>query len=471
MTLLARAPFLAILAALVTAMGCGEKAEPLLPPTLAVLVSAGVLLCTFQGEVRGQWPLFLFVLFLTFSVSLRVVCVLHRPPSVPLHLQTEGIITGVRPWGRMYAAVLETPEGRFLLRLPFATVTEGTRLSVEGVPRPLRGANGKGFDEERFWRGYGVLAGFSASRLEPDPEQPWSFHRLRHELSRLLSIHTPALTGAYLRAAWTGHRDASLNEAHRTWGTSHLLAVSGFHVGIVVLSASFLLRRGRLRFLVLSLLLWGYVLLTGAAPSALRAGIMIQAALAAELLGRPQSSVNSVAIAAVGLLLHSPYLFWNVGWRLSVLAALLIAALHEGGRLKGVRFWMLLSPMIWIVSFPQSAQTFGDVPLVGALLNLFAPLFFSFALSLASAAVLLHLMGVPLTSWILEAIEGAFSLWEFLANGLALLIPWSVSWGFLLAWCGAGLLFLVLCRAMRLSWLRTGLVTLVGSLSSFLIFL
>ena len=75
------------------------------------------------------------------------------------------------------------------------------------------------------------------------------------------------------------------------------------------------------------------------------------------LLGRPRSSVNSVAVAAVSLLLFSPHLFWNVGWRLSVLAALLIAAVLEEGSLRGTAFWIVLSPSIWLISFPQTSYT------------------------------------------------------------------------------------------------------------------
>ena len=471
MTVLERAPFLAVLAALVAAIGVADRTDPFLLPILALFVSAGALLCSFLKTIRGQWPLFFFVLLLTLLGSLRIAYVLSRPPLPPLRVRTEGIVTEVRPWGRMYVAVFEAPEGSFLLRLPFATVTEGMRLSVEGLSRPLRSASRKGFDEERFWKGYGVLAWLSPSRIESTPEQPWNLHRFRYEVSRLLSIHMPRLTGAYLRAAWIGHRDASLDEAHRAWGTRHLLAVSGFHVGIVVLSASLLLRRGRSRILLLSLILWGYVLLTGGAPSALRAGVMVQAALLAELLGRPRSSVNSVAVAAVGLLLYSPYLFWNIGWRLSVLAALLIAALYEEGSLKGAAFWLVLSPAVWLVSFPQSAHTFGAVPLVGAPLNLFAPPFFSFALAFASAAALLHMAGAPLSLWLLDAAEGAFFLWECLANGFLYLIPWSVSWGSFLSWCGSGLLFLWLCRAMRLPWGRAVPIALTGSVAAFLIFI
>ena len=471
MTILVRAPFLAILAGLIAAMGLEEEAGPVLLPVLALLTAAGVLLCSFRREERGQWPLFALVLLLTLLASIRIVCVLYRPLPDLVSVRTEGTVTSVRPWGRTYVAVFDTPQGRFLLRLPFATVTEGMRLTAEGISRPLRRKVGTGFDEERFWRGYGVTAWLAASRLEPTPEQPWNPHRLRYEVSRLLTIHTPALTGAYLRAAWTGYRDASLNEAHRAWGTSHLLAVSGFHVGIVVFSASLFLRRGHLRIPLLSLLLWTYILLTGAAPSALRAGAMIQAALLAELLGRPRSPVNSVAVAAVSLLLFSPHLFWNVGWRLSVLAALLIAAFLEEGSLRGMTFWIVLSPSIWLISFPQTSYTFGSVPLAGLILNLLAPGFFSLAFSLTSAVALLHLAGLPLTPWLLDAAEGAFSLWALLANGLVSLVPWTVSWGPFLSWCGAGLLFLWICRAMRLSWARTALIASVGSAAAFLIFL
>ena len=200
-------------------------------------------------------------------------------------------------------------------------------------------------------------------------------------------------------------------------------------MGIVVFSAFLLLRRSPLRIPLLCLLLWTYILLTGAAPSALRAGAMIQTALLAELLGRPRSSVNSVAVAAVSLLLFSPHLFWNVGWRLFVLAALLIVAVLEEGSLRGTAFWIALSPSIWLISFPQTSYTFGSVPLAGLILNLFAPAFFSFAFSLTSAAALLHLAGLPLTSWLLDAAEGAFSLWGLLANGLVFLVPWTISWG------------------------------------------
>ena len=115
MTILKRVPFLAILAALIAAMGLEEEAGPVLLPILASFTAAGVLLCSFRKEERGQWPLFVLVLLLTLLASVRIVCVLYRPLPTSMIVRTEGIVTSVRPWGRTYTAVLDTPQGRFLL--------------------------------------------------------------------------------------------------------------------------------------------------------------------------------------------------------------------------------------------------------------------------------------------------------------------------------------------------------------------
>ena len=472
MAILLRAPLLAVLGALVTAAALfsatGAAGLILLSPLLAV----GLALCTYERKIASQWPVLLVLAGLTFFCALRMYLVFTCPLLPSRSVKTVGTVSLVRPWGRGFAAVIDTAEGSFLLRLHFAELTEGDQVKVEGVTRRLKSVGGRdGFDEERYWRARGVVARLSPSRLEPLPAQGWNLHRLRHRLSRALIIHMPPLTGAYLRAAWLGQRDEALGRQHRAWGTSHLLAVSGFHVGIVVLCAALLLPERRGNVLVLSAILWGYVLLTGAAPSALRAALMLQAAFFARVLGRPLNPVNSVSLAAVLLLVHSPFLFWDVGWRLSVLAAMTIAAMAGGGRFAKVRTWLLLSPLIALVTFPQTAYTFKGVPLAGVLLNFVAPTFFSAGFVLASAGAALRLLGLPLASWLLMASEGAFLLWGAGANGLAGLVPAFVPWGPLIAWLGAGALLLLLCRFMRLTALRTALLTTGGTIVSFLIFL
>ena len=468
MMILVHAPMLSVLGALVVSLALFDRTGSLWCLFLAPVFVLGFSFLSYKEETRGQWPVLAVVLLTVLLCTLRIICVLDHPVEPPKSVQVEGTVSLVRPWGeRNTVAVLDTPEGGFLLKLSFATLTEGMCLKVEGITRPLKQAGREGgFDEERYWRARGVVSGLSTSKKEHLPPM-WSLPRFRYALYRKLVIYMPPLTGAYLRAAWIGQRDEDLYKAHRAWGTSHLLAVSGFHVGLVLLLISFFLDRRHV--LLLSALLWGYILMTGAAPSALRAGLMVQAALLGQLLGRPSSSVNSVCLAAVLLLFHSPFLFWDVGWRLSVLAALTLTMMYSiEGRKAWV--WFLVSPAIALITFPQVAYTFKEFPLVGLLLNLFAPFVFSAAITTASLFALLRFLGAPFMPWFLSWVEGGFKLWRWGAEGLRSLLPWTISWAPFIAWIGAGALFLLLCRFLRLPAGRTAALTLAGTLASFWLF-
>jgi competence protein ComEC len=225
---------------------------------------------------------------------------------------------------------------------------------------------------------------------------------------------------------------------------------------------------------VLSLFLWIYIFLTGAPASAVRAGLMIQLSLLGELAGRPGSAINSVSLAAVLLLLRSPFWFWDVGWRLSVLAALMISVILERIDPKGWKMWLGISPLIWLTTFPQASWTFGSVPLVGVLINIVAPSFFAFALSFASVLALLRLTEIPgivfLSNSLLYVLEGTFTLWETLADAAARWIPWQLPWGPFTAYFCAGVFLMLLCRALFVPWRNVAVLTPLGALAAFVLF-
>ena len=273
----------------------------------------------------------------------------------------------------------------------------------------------------------------------------------------------PERVGAYLKAVWLGERDYTLNELHRKWGTVHLLAVSGFHVGIVILCASLIFGNNAV---ILSVILWAYVLLSGAAPSAVRAGLMLQIALLSRGLGRHVNGVNSVSVAGVMILMYSPLMFWDVGFRLSMLAAIVICTLPYK------KFsWLMISPLVSIVTFPQVSYTFGGIVVVGLVLNIIAPVYFTFALTLASGLGVLRLMNIPLMSYAMYAVEGIFLIWEKAADFCAELLPYSLEWQYLIAWVGSGTLIFCLCRYFDFAPLRVLAVMIAGSLLAFMMFM
>jgi len=123
-------------------------------------------------------------------------------------------------------------------------------------------------------------------------------------------------------------------------GTIHFLAISGLHVGILVLSLHYLLRLFRLntRYLamVIILIVFFYAAITGMKPPILRAGIMVTMYYGAFIISRRWDLQNSIAAAVFIILLINPSDLFNVGFQLSVLAVLGI--IYTSSRLENF-FW------------------------------------------------------------------------------------------------------------------------------------
>jgi competence protein ComEC len=472
MLILARAPFLPILTGIVSMLALSGRTVLWALPPIAVLIAFGTAACSFRADRKCQWQAAAFMLVCTLLCALRIAFSLASPVFLRSEpVDTVGIVVESRPWGRLYAVSVKTSEGGFVLKMPFAVLPEGARVRLRGVSAPFKAEESEsGFREDRFWYARGMTARLISAEAEPLPAQGWNIYRWRYDLYRALALRVPSLTGKYLNASWTGKRDKDLDASHRAWGTSHLLAVSGFHVGIVMLCASFFFRRGRPRVFALSAILWFYVFLTGAPASAVRSALMIQIALLGELAGRPGSALNSVSLAAVLLLLWSPFNFWDIGWRLSVLAALVIAAVMERKNPDGWREWLALSPLTWVATFPQVSAVFAPVPLAGIPINLVAIPFFSFALSWASGFAALRFLGVPGMGFMLNLVEGAFVLWGLIADAMARLFPWQMEANPVLAWFCAVAFLVLLCRALLVPWRSTAVLAPLGAWASFFLF-
>ncbi len=139
-------------------------------------------------------------------------------------------------------------------------------------------------------------------------------------------------------------------------GVAHLLAVSGFHVAVVCGFLSFLFsflpksgfcRWGR--YLSTLCLLWCFVVVTGLAPSAVRAGLMLTLYLTGQVLRRRTDGYNTLAAAAFCMLVFNPLYLFDVGFQLSYLAVLAILFLQP--RLQNlivVRNPLVAIPWGWI---------------------------------------------------------------------------------------------------------------------------
>jgi competence protein ComEC len=363
--------------------------------------------------------IFLTGVFIFFSVT--AAARLEKPVSdaVFRRLETAGTVISERAWGSRRALVIKTDEGVFCCKMPATGLfREGDRLALAGRVRFFEPAPDSGkFDEQTYWRARGILGEVQDPKIQKQGRSRWSFPAWRNILKERILLNVPRKTRGYILAAWLGTRDPDLAAEHRKWGTSHILAISGFHVGIVALCLRKIARR---RVLVPSIFMWGYVLLSGGAASALRAALMFQIAFAGDLLGRPVRSLNAVSAAAVAMLFWRPWWFWDLGWRLSVTAALVLGSFAS--RRKTKYFWVAI-PLVWYVTGSFISRSFGSVPVAGMVMNIFVVPLFGLLLPVLSVLVLPMLLEVPgsgLLAWVTEFVLQSF---HGCAKAVSLVIP------------------------------------------------
>jgi len=178
-----------------------------------------------------------------------------------------------------------------------------------------------------------------------------------------------------------GYRD-ELDSETRTYFTSagvmHVLAVSGLHVGMILLFLNFALsflkkfRPGKYiySFLILSGV-WGYAFITGFSPSVQRASFMFTFIIIAKNLHRSLSVYNSIAASAFFLLMFHPGLLFNIGFQLSYIAVISIVffypLLHKlfsskNKLLKWGEDLLCISVAAQIGTFPISIYYFHQFP-------------------------------------------------------------------------------------------------------------
>jgi competence protein ComEC len=172
-------------------------------------------------------------------------------------------------------------------------------------------------------------------------------------------------------------------------GITHVLAISGQHVAILAAMIYFVLRALGVplaaRVPSALALIWLYILVAGAPPSAIRAGVVATFVLGACLLGRQISPLHFMTTMLAAVLAYNPLLVYNAGFQLSVAAVFGILLLRKP--LKSLVEETLLRPFkkpgpisnllavslsAQIATAPIVAAAFEEVSVIGALTNLIA---------------------------------------------------------------------------------------------------
>lgn len=175
--------------------------------------------------------------------------------------------------------------------------------------------------------------------------------------------------------------DATYND-YKNAGAVHILAVSGLHVGIILLLLQFLLRplerlpKGKqLKIIVVILLLWVFAFVAGLSPSIIRAVTMFSFLAYGMNLNRPVNQFNIIALSIFFILLINPMFLFEVGFQMSYAAVIAIVWIYP----KLQRFWYPESWLVrktWQLLSVSVAAQLGVLPLSLFYFHQFPALFF-----------------------------------------------------------------------------------------------
>ena len=325
--------FAVLAEALVLALVLRLRARPVLPAVVMALIALGALRASagMGGEMappiqtyNGQ-----------DSVAVQGVVVSdpdRRSSGWHFRLAVERVLLG-DDWHESQGGLLVTarPPAAMVETGRDPLLRYGDRLVVTGeVEQPEAFQD---FDYRDYLARQGVHSVMLYPRLalagegEGNP-QLGGVYRLRYRLSQSLSQSLSEPQGAMAQAILLGIRSAipsDLVRAFRETGTSHLLAISGLHVGVFLalsLAASRFVfgARGRVYVLAPLAAVWMYAALSGMSPSVQRAAIMGSVYLAGLYLGRQNSGMPALAAAAAVMVGLSPAILTSVSFQLSFTA-------------------------------------------------------------------------------------------------------------------------------------------------------
>ncbi len=227
----------------------------------------------------------------------------------------------------------------------------GDRIMVKSKFHSIKNYGNPGeFNAENYWISKGVryqCFGFVENvKLIEVVETPFLIKVLNNVraysvsvISKFVDEKSRGLAQAILLGD-KSNLDLETKNAFTNAGAIHVLAVSGLHVGIIayLLNAIFQFifkgNKRKIGVIMILLILWFYAFITGFSPSVTRAVLMFSILIGAQLFSRNYNSINSLALAALILLVWNPLYLFDPGFQLSFLAMFGIFMIYE--KLEGL---------------------------------------------------------------------------------------------------------------------------------------
>ena len=452
---------LLFLGSLAAAVGCKLFGVPAGP----VLLAAALIFGIWRAEVAGELP---SPAVITGESVAATVLIADAPASsgagyrfrAEVMADADGSAGGLPAGANVLMYSLPPDELVDRRARPF--LRYGDTLRVSGsVTRPEPIGD---FDYAAWLESQGIGGVMWAREVSPVATGGGSpataaLHRARTELAAGIQRSIPEPEAGLAQALLLGIRGElphTVKESFRNAGMSHLLAISGLHVGVVMaltlgIASAVAGRNNPWAVLITVMVVWSYALLSGLDPPVVRAAIMGSLFMAQGLLGRGVRGLTSLLLAASAMLIIDPPLISSLSFQLSFTAMAgvivglpLITALNAAttGALSASEHWaarwtsyglslliasVVISTTTTLATLPLVAWHFGEIPLMSVPATVLAMPAMPAALLGAAFTSLAGLISAPLATGLGTLTWAALAWLIWVADAMPPLLP-SASW-------------------------------------------
>lgn len=375
--------------------------------------------------------------------------------TAPVSVTGEGYVakaektSGGYPKLTVHADLTESETGEvhknqkiYMIDMNQRTFTEGEEIIFSGSAQPFdHGDIFSGYNECLYLKAEGYDCKTFPESLEKTGERhntagtiaaAWN-HRIKNVLETILPQKESALAEAMI----TGDRDdidAGIEELYTHAGVTHILCISGLHMSLLAFYISVILRRishqsQRKTVAATLCICMAFLFLTGFSPSSVRAVVMISLVCLGQMIYQRHEWLNSIALAALVILLVNPLYLWSAGFQLSFLSVL---GIYVGARVipKGHTWYGKIGEMMGISFFaslfgmPVAAYHFYYISTVSVLANIVILPLSGILLGCTMLAVLSGMIFLPLGIFLAGPVYVIFQIYEKVCQ-MVTMIPYS----------------------------------------------
>ena len=351
----------------------------------------------------------------------------------------------------------DTRGGKILLILkPLTKINYGDRVAVEGqMSQPAANMKNpllvKGITYEMA---FPVITEAGPGNMTWGMKAQDGLYSLRNSFEKSINAIFPEPEASFLAGLLLGVKrnlPAWLTSNLQNSGTTHLIALSGFNITVIIEGLRLIFRRrsAKLSFYMPLAAIAAFVVMTGSSSSVVRAGIMGAMMMLAYRIGRQSSATMAIIISAAVMVFLNPFILrFDVGFQLSFAAFIgiiyLAPYIREILPLKHEFAKEILAMTIGaqIMAYPLILYYFGTFSLVSFAANLAVLPFIPFVMLIGFVVALIGMvwqgLGLALSWTVLFSLQAIIAVIHFFAS-----LPFSAVNGISFSTANAAIYYIV----------------------------